>query len=149
MCVLRISGSRFDAEAYLGASELRPSSIFKAGEPRSPKSKPQGPTNQTSGFHVAVSDAKWSDLAQQIDDACAFLARHEAELRVLTAMPEVEDARLDFPTNLRMGKSNVFAQCAYFPPQFIRASGLLGIGVELTIYPSADGDEDCENAGAA
>ena len=65
------------------------------------------------------------------------------------SMPEVEDARLDFPTNLRMGKNNVFAQCAYFPPEFIKAAGLLGIGVELTIYPTAGGDDDTENAGAA
>jgi len=57
MCVLRASGETFDAEAFVHDSSLEACKVFRRGEPRFPKSRPDGPKNKTSGMNVAVSGA--------------------------------------------------------------------------------------------
>ncbi|WP_437957302.1 hypothetical protein WME76_39220 [Sorangium sp. So ce119] len=128
MCVLRVSGSRFDPQGYLRTSKLRPSSVFLAGTPRL-VTKPDGVKHTRSGFTVTVSDAEWT-LRDQAHDACSFLAVHEAELATLSSLPEVEDVRLDFPIE----KRDVLAQSECFPPALVRTAGRAGIGLELTMY---------------
>jgi hypothetical protein len=137
MCVLRVTGANFDPESFLQTSALKPCKVFKAGEPRVPPT-PSGAAQSTSGFNVGVSDAQWCDLPQQVSDACAFLDRHVGELRALAVLETVEDMRLDFPIELRIGKNNVLAQFDYFPPQLVRAAGDLGIGIEVSIYPCSE-----------
>lgn len=135
MCVLRVSGSRFDPEGYLRTSKLLPSRVFLAGTPRL-MTKPDGMKHTHSGFTVAVSDAEWT-LRDQAHDACSFLAVHEAELATLSSLPEVEDVRLDFP----LEKRDISVQSEYFPPELVRAAGRAGIGLELTIYLCAENEE--------
>jgi len=138
MCVLRVTGPQFDVEDYLRESRMKPCKIFRLGTPRLPLSRPNGPIHTTSGFNVEVSGADWSDLAQQIRDAHSFLTRHEDELRILTRFPTVDDVRLDFPTNLRIGENNVAIQSEYFPSGFLKLVGTLGVGLEVSIYPYSD-----------
>jgi hypothetical protein len=148
MCVLRVTGAKFDAENYLRRSALRPYSVFKVGEPRV-ASRPNGPAHSTSGFRVAVSEAEWSDLPRQISDARAFLERHSGELRELAMLEGIEDMRLDFPIELRIGRSNVVAQFDYFPPELLKLAGDLGVGIELSTYPCSDEDEHADSKGSA
>ncbi len=56
-------------------------------------------------------------------------------------MAAVEDIWLAFAIELRIGRDNVVAQCDYFPPDLVRAAGILGIGIELSTYAC------CENPG--
>ena len=135
MCVLRVSGSRFDADAFLAGSRLRPSGIVRTGEPRT-RSRPDGPKESRSGFNVAVSDAEWSGSSGQVADACAFLDEHAAELRELRALETVEDMRLDFPLSLRIGHDGAAAQFDYFPPELVTRAGALGLGIEISLYPT-------------
>jgi len=53
----------------------------------------------------------------------------------------IEDIRLDFPSELRIGKKDVVCQFDYFPPALLKAAGSLGIGVELSTYPCSEDDE--------
>ncbi|KYF69852.1 hypothetical protein BE15_23865 [Sorangium cellulosum] len=108
--------------------------MFLAGTPRL-MAKPDGMKLTRSGFTVTVSDAAWT-LRDQAQDACSFLAVHEAELATLSSLPEVEDVRLDFPIE----KRDVLTQSEYFPSELVRAAGRAGIGLEITIYLCA-GDE--------
>src|SRR5712691_6997410 len=105
MCVLRVSGKQFDPARYLASSQLKPYSVFLAGEPRF-ASQPKGKVHDESGFKVDVSRSPWDNLAGQVADAIAFLKRHKRTLAKLRSMPEVEDIRLDFPLDLRIDRKN-------------------------------------------
>ena len=148
MCVLRVTGAKFDPAEFLRTSALRPSNVFKAGDPRI-VSRPTGPVWPTSGFTVAVSDAAWSDLATQVSDACGFLERHAAELHTLSRLGDVEDMRLDFAIELRIGQNDAVAQFDYFPPHLVRAAGNLDIGIELSTYACSEEQERDSDNGSA
>jgi hypothetical protein len=105
-------------------------------------SRTDSPVHVTSGFNVGVSDAAWADLPGQISDACTFLEKHADELRALALLDAIEDVRLDFPTELRIGTNDVVAQFDYFPPALLKAAGNLGVGVELSIYPHSEDDDE-------
>jgi hypothetical protein len=134
MCVLRVSGKKFDPARYLATSQLKPYSVFRAGEPRF-ASQPKGKINDESGFKVDVSRSPWNNLARQVADAIAFLKKYKRTLAKLRSMPEVEDIRLDFPLDLRIDREKVFAQFDYFPPALVSLAGALGCGLEISIYP--------------
>ena len=140
MCVLRVSGERFDPETFLASSALVPTKVFHRGEPSVLRSR--GPS-RSSGFVVPVSDRSWSDLQGQIDDGVAFLRRNRVDLLRLTGDPTVDDVRLDFPTRLRLDGETVMAQFDYLPPVLIAEAGSLKIGIELSLYPPTwDGGAD-------
>jgi hypothetical protein len=134
MCVLRVSGKRFDAARFLVGSRLKPYSVFRIGEPIL-ASHPGGRVHKTSGFKVDVSRSSWAELTGQVLDAIAFLKKHKRTLVKLRTIPEVEDVRLDFPIDLRVDRKKAFAQFDYFPPALVSLAGELGCGLELSIYP--------------
>lgn len=102
-----------------------------------------------SGFSVAVSDAAWSYLGAQVADARRFLERHAGELRILSEANTVEDMRLDFPIELRVGRDDVVAQFDYLPPELLEAAGNLGIGIELSTYACSDEQPANDGKGSA
>lgn len=134
MCVLRVSGKKFDAARFLVGSRLQPYSVFRIGEPLLP-SRPGGRIHKTSGFKVEVSRRSCAELTGQVLDAIAFLKKHKRTLVRLRKIPEVEDVRLDFPIDLRIDRKKVFSQFDYFPPALVSLAGELGCGLELSIYP--------------
>ena len=136
MCVLRASGEAFDVDAFLSGSPLQPYKVFHRGEPRLPRSHPEGPQHATSGINIQVSEAPWSDLPSQISDAERFLETHREELQRLAESPGVVDLTLDFPINLRIDGASVVAQFDRFPASLTRLAGHLGIALELSIYPA-------------
>jgi hypothetical protein len=134
MCVLRVSGKKFDPARYLASSRLRPYSVFRAGEPRF-ASQPKGKTHDVSGFKVDVSRCFRDNLVGQVADAIAFLKKHKQTLAKLQTISEVENIRLDFPVDLRIDREKVFAQFDYFPPTLVSLAGALRCGLEMSIYP--------------
>jgi hypothetical protein len=140
MCVLRVSGERFDPDAFLASSTFVPTKVFHRGDSSALRSR--GPS-KASGFVVPVSDRSWADLQGQIDDGVAFLRTNKAELLRLASDTTVEDVRLDFPMSLRLDGENVMAQFDYLPPALIAEAGPLKIGIELSLYPPTwDGGGD-------
>lgn len=140
MCDLHVSGRAMDPSV---GAPFAPYRVFRVGELRRP-SRLDGPRWNTSGFSVAVSDASWSDLRTQVSDACAFLDRNRNEIETLRATGAVEDMRLDFPVDLRIGKK-VVVQFEFFPAELVARAGVLGLGLELSIYPSGQEDEEMEH----
>jgi hypothetical protein len=135
MCVLRVTGKEFDVDRQLAASEFTPCHVFRKGEPRS-ASQPDGKRHEVSGFTVDVSRASRSSLVEQARDAVAFLKQHRAALAALRSAPGMEDMRLDFPVDLRIDRKTVMAQFDYFPPELVSLAGSLGLGLEISIYPT-------------
>ncbi len=130
-CVLRARGISFAVNEFLAESALKPTAIFRRGEPRLPESQPEGPKLSASGFHVVASEADFSDLQVQIADAIHFLEKNQAELTRLVGFPGVENLSLDFGIEER----DVAAQSERFPPNLLRIVGNLGIWLEFTLYP--------------
>jgi hypothetical protein len=134
MCVLRVSGKRFDPLQFLAGSKLKPYAVFRAGEPRF-ASQSNGQRHEMSGFKVKVSRSSWDGLGGQVADAIAFLKKHKRSLSKLRSIRDVEDITLDFPLDLRIDRKNVFVQFDCFPPELVSLAGSLGCGLELSIYP--------------
>jgi hypothetical protein len=131
MCVLRVSSQTGSFKAFLASSRLPAYATFDKGEIAEKRS---GRTYTHYGFKCGVSDREWDDLPGQVQDAIAFLREHEGALRFLLANHPVDDIRLDFPHTVRLSEE-IAVQCDYFPPELIRLAGVLGIGLELTLFP--------------
>lgn len=126
--MLRVSGTDFDPEAFLVESELRAGAnpIYRRGEPR-----PGGrDTWQSSGFHVAVSDAELSDLRGQIRDAVRFLSLYEEELQRLGRFEGVEAVCLDFAID----RKDVAVQSEVFDAELLWRAGALDIDLVVSHY---------------
>lgn len=102
MCVLRASGLDFDPDAFLGTSPLHPCKVFRRGDLRLPRSKPDEPRHETSGINIDVSDASWQDLPTQVADAERFIKANRREIERLAQTPGVTDLTLDFPVESRI-----------------------------------------------
>ena len=91
-----------------------------------------------NGLNILVSDAPMSDLVGQVADAERFLSENRPEIERLGNRPGVSDLILDFPIALRIDGENVVAQYNRFPASLVHLAGALGIGLELSIYPSSE-----------
>ena len=137
MCVLRAAGADFDVDSFLATSSLEVCALFHKGELRF-TTKPDGPRRARSGFNADVSVKEWSDLPGQIQDAKAFVAANEAELRRLRSFAGVEVVALDFPIYLRIGTNDIVVQSDRLPADLLLAAGSLGIDIEVTVYPDGE-----------
>jgi hypothetical protein len=129
-CILRVSGRQFASRSYAERTTLPVVSVYIRGEPRLPRSKPNGKKSITSGVNIEVSGADFTNLKRQVRDAVSFLTRHRQALRRLGRIAGVEKLTLDF---------GVAAQFDYFPPELITAAGSLGIGIEISRYHAFNG----------
>jgi hypothetical protein len=131
-CVFHANGRDFAVTDFLADSPLEPYDVHHRGEPRFRRDMQW----EKSGFKVNVSNEDWR-LDKQCADATAFLRNFEVALQRLKAFSGVEDCRLDFAYQRRP----VMVQSDYLPPELLRLAGSLGIGIELSLYPSAQ-DQD-------
>ncbi len=138
MCVLRASGASFEPESFLQHSTLHPCLVFHAGQPRHGS---HDSVWTSSGFNVVVSEASRQDFGAQVSDASAFLDDHREELLALRSARGLQDVRLDFPIDLRIDGRRVLAQWDYFPAEFVRKAGALGLALEISIYGPQDDRE--------
>jgi hypothetical protein len=137
MCVLRVSSHRKSLSDFLANTRLPYYESHDKADPQKfgrDKGKPYG----YSGFKCAVSEASWSDLPEQIQDAVRFLKRCRKEFIRLRERFRGSDIQLDFPYELRIGKT-IFAQFDCLPPELLKSAGELGIGIEMSLYPPSDG----------
>lgn len=81
-----------------------------------------------------MSEAPFTDLPGQVQDAMAFLADHAVEVARLVAFPGVEEVVLDFG----VARRDVAVQTDRLPTELIRAAGRLGLGVDLSSYPTEE-----------
>jgi len=124
-CVLRVGGEDLDPEVIPGEGGLKACLIPRRERAGSPSEK-----KVNRGFNLNVSVAGGDDLAAQVKDAVAFLAKHEGELRGLRSMPGVTGMSLDFGC----WQKDVAAQYLRFSPELLALAGGLGIGLELSLY---------------
>jgi hypothetical protein len=136
-CVLRASGSNFDVDEFLKTSSLDALTAFHRGGVQFTASSVTR-KSQHSGMNVSVSLREFSELRGQIEDAVAFLAGNDRELKRLRNFPGVERMDLDFPIEDR---DMVFQRDA-FPAYLLSLLGELGIGLIISRYPAHSQAED-------
>ena len=132
-CMLRVGGKKFDVDKFLALSKLKPTDVFRKGEPRS-KAKPNGKKNEISSINISVSKADFTQVNKQIADAIKFLQKNKTEIRGLTQSLGVDNSELDFG----IVKRNVAVQTDCLPPDLISLAGNLGLGISMTLYPNID-----------
>ena len=133
-CILRVSGRRFDVDAYLERGVLVPTMIYRRGEPRF-ITQPQGRKNLRSGMNIVVSEKEFSEFDGQLKDARKFLVRYGRAVRALRRRKGVEGAVLDFGVERR---PDAVVQVQVFPETIVHLAGQLGLGLELSFYPEPD-----------
>src|SRR5260370_21635056 len=126
-CVLRISGKQFAAREFADNTRMPVCKVYVRGEPRLPRSQPDGRKNKLSGVNITVSQADFTNLKRQIREALSFLGKYKPALGRVRRAAGVEQITLDFGVASRQ----VAAQFDYFPPELLLAAGELGIGLEI------------------
>ena len=138
-CYLRVAGTDFDPDSYLAATSLKAISVWHIGDPLAAVGPRASRTHEWSGFTCDVSDSD-GQLDLQVDDAVAFLTLHRDDLLLLSDDPSVEDRRLDFGFDSRLGVGEIAVQGEWLPVNFLQLVGELQIGVALSLYPSSAED---------
>ena len=129
-CMLRIGGVDLDVDKLLGIN-LKPNSIYRKGEPRTPKSKS---INLTSGARYVASNADFDNFEEQKKDAISFLRDNASPIREIMSIPGHEGAELDFGINRR----DVLVQSDSLPAELAKLAGELGIDIMLSLYPEPE-----------
>jgi hypothetical protein len=135
-CVLHVYGKNLDPTG-LSYGSLAPYQTYRRGDPRWPGARRH--ITEAGGLKCLVSRKEGTDLDGQVEDAVAFLEAHSVALAAVLAHPEVEEAYLDFGIELRV-REIIFDHVNYLPPRLVRAAGALGIGLMLSLYPTASCD---------
>lgn len=136
-CVLRASGESFDVEQFLLTCTVEPLKIWRKGELRFPKSRPNFPANRDSGVNFKVSAADFSEFQNQLNDARTFLSSHAELLQALANFPGVEAIVMDFGTEIHPPGWCWFS----IPPDILALLGASGVTLMLSVYPVFD---ECE-----
>jgi hypothetical protein len=135
MCVLRVSANRKTLSDFL--SETRFPYCYEHDKTTLRRfGRDKGKPFRYAGFQTWVSNKEWNDMPGQVSDAIRFLRRHRDHLKRLRSEFKAQDIILDFPYYLRIGKDDVVIQGDFLPPALISLAGELGIGIEMTLYPS-------------
>jgi hypothetical protein len=130
MCVLHIADQACSFSDFLEQTGLP---VYRSHEKGDTRVHGKREPYKDYGFSCTVSEREWRDLAGQIEDATSFLRKYEPELRKLLATHSVDDIRLDFPYECRLGE-RIAVQCDYLPPELLRLAGTFGIGIEMSLY---------------
>jgi len=136
-CILRASGKEFDVDLYTKGKDIEFTQIYRKGEPRLPRTKPDGPKNQFSGIGIEVSNAEFNQMKLQFEHAQDFLAKNSALITELASFHGVESVVLDFGVETK----EPFYSSYIFPPQLALQAGKLGISLSISTYPSEENEE--------
>jgi Domain of unknown function (DUF4279) len=130
-CVLRVSGKNLKVDDIVLSSGLRPSVLWRRGDPRPGSSQS---FEQTSGFTVAVTDKDFDDFGGQVRDAIDFLESNRNNLASLAALAEVEVVELDFAVSW---PENGGTYTEYLPYRLIAAASECRTALAISHYPTA------------
>jgi len=138
-CILRASGKNFDVEQFVNDCSVKPIAIWHKGDPRFPKSNPDGKRHEDSGANFEISSADFSELEIQIEDARIFFKENEDIVCRLRNFPGVESVTADFGAEIHPPGW----YCFTFPSDLLVLIGRLGVEISLSVYP-VNGEDETE-----
>jgi hypothetical protein len=139
-CILRFWGKEFNPKEAIKSAPIVADKIWIIGERRFPESQTMLKLHNSSGVNFLVSNADFSEIQTQIENAVDFLSMHHSWLARLSSSPGLEGAVIDFGAEI----TNSFSQSYSFPPALLLALGKSNITLGLSVYPCDD--EDSEKA---
>jgi len=98
--------------------------------------KPEGKKHLSSGARYIVSEADFDEFERQKLDAIEFLKRNGDQIQELMNLSGIDGADLDFGIYRR----DVPVQCDNFPAELVKLAGIFGLGLEISHYPSDEGN---------
>ena len=140
MCVLKVYSKKKSFGAFAVNCSIPVYSVKEAGEVRR---KSTGELYQEYRISFDVSGRDWDEFPGQVEDAIAFLDKHQKELVELLSTHPISEAYLDFPLWSRLYE-NIVNQNDHLPSRLVVACGGLGLGIEMALY-SRDAFEDNES----
>jgi hypothetical protein len=135
-CILRAGGENFDVEKFMELCPMKADSFWKKGEQRFPKSTVNFKLNEHSGIRFIVSDAEFSELPQQIEDAITFFTANKSEIAKLSAFQGVEGVVLDFGAEIQPPGWSSFT----LPPNLMLLVSVANVSLCISVYPSDESD---------
>jgi hypothetical protein len=129
-CSLSARGKSFDVDAFLAASSLEPSGIWRKGESIGTGTGTSAKRHEYSGFSVRVSASGRADFDGQLRDVRRFLRRQQAELKRLRQARGVKDLWLDFGVMW----SDVAVHVDAFPADLVEAAGRVPLILSISHY---------------
>jgi len=139
-CILRFWGKDFNPQKAVEGVPIVADKLWFIGERRFPESKKMLKLHNNSGVNFLVSNADFSEIQTQIENAVIFLSVHHSWLKRLSSSPGLEGAVIDFGAEI----TNSFSQSYSFSPALLLALGKSNITLGLSVYPC--NDEESENA---
>jgi hypothetical protein len=131
-CILRASGKKLNIDELLEI-DLESDTHWIKGEPIL-LSKPDFKKCLTSGANYCVSDAEFYEFNIQKEEAIKYLTENKEKIKAIQSLTGLENLSLDFGIEQR----DVAVQSDYFPPELIKLSGELNLGIEISQYPPFD-----------
>jgi hypothetical protein len=137
-CILRFWGKDFDPKEAIQSIPIAADKIWIIGERRFPESQTMLKLHNSSGLNFLVSNADFSEIQTQIENAINFLSMHHSWLERLSSSPGLENAVIDFGAEL----TNSLCQSYSFPPALLQALGKSNITLGLSVYLCDDADSE-------
>jgi hypothetical protein len=139
--MLRIVGEQLDLDALLATLPVKPTMVYRKGEPRS-SLRPDGGVHEKSGAGFLAGVAPFGDFDAQKIKAVEFLTTHQNDLIQVLQLPGIEFALLDFSMEQ---KNDVVVQRASMGTELVKLAGAMGLDLEISYYPVADDEDDAED----
>lgn len=136
-CILRVYGDHLDPDALIRAGGIEHYSLWRIGERRFPDDEASR-RNASSGVRYRVSDADFSELNQQIEDAIRYFRENMPALKRISGFNGVEEAVADFGVDLKPPGLASFC----FPPELLTLAGEASVHLMISVYPVSDEDDD-------
>lgn len=130
-CILRAGGPDFDVDGFMAKASLEVDSFWRKGEKRFSKNV-NSEINKSSGIRVVASEADFSELATQIQNAISFLRTNLQQVKFLASFPGGEEVVLDFGAEIYPPGWASFM----FPPELLTLAGEAGVSLCLSVYPT-------------
>jgi hypothetical protein len=123
--VLRAYGDSFDADTFLKDCTLPICAVKRKGSPVFPASQPDGRRHNSSGIHVSISDADFSEFPRQVIETIAFLDLNREQVARLAEFPGVERITLDFG----VVREEMLLQIYHLPVALIQLAASCGLAI--------------------
>ena len=127
MCIFHIISNTDSFKTFANQTKMPSYRVIDKGD----ISKLNNKESFIYSISFTVSEKDMSDFAGQIGDVFNFIQKYKHEMLILKEKFKIDDWRFDLPYSPRQ---DVFAQSNLLPPELMKELGLLGIGMELSLY---------------
>ena len=144
-CNLQFSAKNLDVESLIVQLDLNinPEDIYREGNPL----YWEGPLYSESGFTITYTDADFTSLKQQINDAIYFIKTHRIDLKIIGDLKQsLPHSKFDFNFCVHTRMFDEIIQDDQFPTELLKLLGEIGASLSFTQFqPPSLSEENGED----